>query len=178
MPVDQDIQKFYSIASTRDFSRDFLFRVTSLKLPGVPGFSDNELVYAKAASLPGRNITNVEVPYMGLKFNIPGSVEYTGSEGYSLEFYLDQNVQLRTFFERASRVMFDDQSSTGAYGTPGFDSYITLAQLDKKLEPLTVYKLVGASIRNIDAIEYNMTEGKGETVTVKTTIAYHYYETL
>jgi hypothetical protein len=178
MPVDQDIQKFYNIAIGRDFSRDFLFRVTSLQLPGIPALTDDELIYAKAAALPGRNIGNVAVPYMGLNFNIPGSVEYPGSDGYSLEFYLDANTRLRTFFERASRVMFDDQSSTGAYGTPGSDSYITLAQLDKKLEPLSVYKLVGASIRNIENIEYNMSAGKGETVTVSTTIAYHYYETL
>ena len=175
MPVNQNIQNFYRVAADRDFSRDFLFRVREMQLQGVPSLNESQLVYAKAANLPGRNIKNTAVPYMGLNLNVPGGVEYTNSDGYSLSFYLDADSDLRNYFEAASRALFNDQTSTGEYGTPDDDFFIQLAQLDKDLEPIAEYKLIGASLRNIDAIEYKMAEGTGETVEIATTIAYHYY---
>ena len=78
MPVNQTIQNFYRTAADRDFSRDFLFRVTQMQLQGVPALTENDLVYVKTAALPGRSITNVAVPYMGLALNVPGTVTYPG----------------------------------------------------------------------------------------------------
>lgn len=177
MPVNQSIQQFYKVAQDRDFSRDFLFRVTQMQLQGVPGLRDEELVYVKTAVLPGRDITNVSVPYMGLEFNVPGSVKYPGSDGYELTFYLDGQSTLRNYFETASRNLFDDESSTGAYGTPGLESYLILEQLDKELNtvPNGAYKLVGASIRSINNISYDIAAGTGETVEITVSLAYHYY---
>lgn len=177
MPVNQNIQQFYRQAAARDFSRDFLFRVTSLKLQGVTELGDGDLVYAKTAALPGRAITNVAVPYMGLNINVPGAATYPGSESYPISFYLDANSNLRNYFENASRQLFDDQSSTGGYGTPGLDSYIILEQLNKELEVVDggKYKLHGASIRSIENISYNIAEGTGNTVPIDVTFAYHFY---
>ena len=42
--------------------------------------------------------------------------------------------------------------------------------------PNGVYTLYGASIRNIDPIQYTIAEGKGDIVKVKATIAYHFYD--
>jgi hypothetical protein len=176
MPVNQEIQQFYSTALRKDFARDFLFRVIALKLPGMPAMRDDQLVYVKAANLPGRNISNIPVPYMGLNINVPGGVTYPGSDGYSLSFYADAQNDIRNYLEAASRISFDDTTSTGTYGTPGDDSYIILAQLDKSLEIIDSYKLVGASIRNISDITYSIASGSGATVDVTTTIAYHFYE--
>lgn len=175
MPVNQSIQQFYKVAATKDFSRDFLFRVTDLKLDGLPALTEDDLIYAKAAQLPARNITNVAVPYMGLPFNVPGNATYPGSENYSLTFFLDQNSELRNYFEVASRILFNDITSTGGYGTPDGDSFIELTQLSKSLDPIAAYKLVGASIRSIDPIEYTMSAGTGQTVDIRVGLAYHYY---
>jgi hypothetical protein len=175
MPVNQNIQNFYRVAAARDFSRDFLFRVTAMQLAGVPPMNEGQLIYAKAAALPGRTITNITAPYMGLPLNIPGNVTYNNSAGYTLTFYLDGESELRTYFETASRNLFDDATSTGAYGTPADDNFIQLSQLDKQLEPISVYKLIGASIRAINDVAYTMAEGTGATREVSVTIAYHYY---
>lgn len=175
MPVNQTIQKFYSEAAGRDFSRDFLFRVTQLRIQGVPSMQESDLVYAKAADLPGRNITNVPVPYMGLNFNVPGGTTYPGSDAYSLAFYLDAKCELRNYFEFASRTLFNDQTSTGIYGTPDDETFIELAQLNKELEPINIYKLHGASLRNISNISYAIAAGTGQTVEVTATFAYHFY---
>jgi hypothetical protein len=177
MAVNQTIQSFYRTAADRDFSRDFLFRVQSMNLAGAGSMPETELVYAKAANLPGRNITNVAVPYMGLNFNVPGNATYPGSEGYSITFYLDSASAIRTYFETASRGLFDDSTSIGGYGTPDDDYFITLVQLDKSLEPIEngTFKLIGASIRNINDVQYSIAAGSGQTVEVTATIAYHYY---
>ena len=176
--VNQNIANFYGEAAVRDFTRDFLFRVTELNIDGVRPMTEADLIYVKAASLPGRNIGNVPVPYMGLTLNVPGSVTYPGSDSYSLTFYLDASSYLRGWFEAASRAVFDDKTSGGRYGTPGSNAYIILAQLDKNLEPIAYYKLVGASIRNIGNIDYKIADGTGATLEIATTFAYHFYEQL
>lgn len=177
MPVNQNIQQFYRQAASRDFARDFLFRVTAISLQGVPELNDGDLVYARTAALPGRAITNVAVPYMGLNINVPGTATYPGSEAYPISFYLDAESNLRNYFEQASRQLFDDISSTGGYGTPGIENFIILQQLDKQLESVTggTYKLNGASIRSIENISYSIAEGTGNIVPIDVTFAYHYY---
>ena len=179
MPVSQNIQQFYKVATERDFSRDFLFRVTELQLAGQqPGLKPEDLVYAKAAALPGRAIGNVAVPYMGLPFNVPGGVTYPGSDSYNLTFFLDADSTLRNYFETSSRNLFDERPAgggTGSYKTPDSGSYILLSQLDKNLDPIMIYKLHGVSIRTINNIEYNMSAGVGATVDIGVTIAYHFY---
>jgi hypothetical protein len=174
--TEQKISKFYSVAASRDFSRDFLFRVTAINLAGIEGeIGEEDLIYAKAASLPGRTLSNVAVPYMGLNLNVPGNVTYSGAEGYSLTFFVDSKSRLRNLFERASRAMFDDATSTGLYGTPDDTYFIELGQLDKDLSIISTYKLIGASIRNVGDISYNMSAGTGQTVEMPVTIAYHFY---
>jgi hypothetical protein len=79
----QTIQKFYSTAVQRDFARLFQFRLTSF---GNVVFSTEQYTYVETASLPGRTINNVQVPYMGLQFNVPGTVSYPGSTGYAVTF--------------------------------------------------------------------------------------------
>ena len=175
MPVSQNIQNFYRTAADKDFSRDFLFRVTQMQLQGVPALEEGDLVYVKTAELPGRQIGNVAVPYMGLNLNVPGAVTYPGSDQYGLDFYLDGESSLRNYFETASRSLFDDQTSTGEYGTPDDDFYLQLAQLDKELNPVSEYKLVGASLRTVNGIDYNISDGTGATVEVNATMSYHFY---
>jgi len=99
--VRQTIADFYRVAVERDFARDFQFRVLSIDSGGSSSvtFDEDDLVYCTTANLPARQVTNVAVPYMGLNFNIPGNATYPGSDNYSLQFYCDQNSQIRQKFE-------------------------------------------------------------------------------
>ena len=113
--VNQLITDFYRVATNREFTRDFNFRVLSINTGGVSNvtFDQDDLVYVKTATLPERAITNVPVPYMGLNFNIPGNATYPGSEAYTLTFYADAQSKIRQKFETWSQAVFDDSSSTG-----------------------------------------------------------------
>ena len=172
----QTITNFFQQAQQREFSRDILFRVLNINFAGGASFSEDELVYARSSVLPARSIINVAAPYMGLPFNIPGVAQYPGSDAYNIEWYCDALSDVHNKFEDESRRVFDDQTSTGEYGTPGVDSTITLVQLDKALNPVQEYKLIGASIRNVGEIQYSMAEGTGQIATFSTTISYHFYE--
>ena len=146
-----------------------------MRLQGVGNLAEDDLIYIKTASLPGRDIGNVKVPYMGLDLNVPGSVTYPGSDSYAIQFYLDAKSELRDYFEQASRALFNDATSTGEYGTPDENSYIVLAQLDKDLSKVAEYELHGASLRTIGNISYDIAGGTGATVAIDATIAYHFY---
>jgi hypothetical protein len=175
--INQNIQTFYTQAANKDFSRDFLFRVVRMQGVGLPDLRDEDLVYAKAAQLPGRTIENLNASYMGLKFNVPGAATYDASDSYDITFYLDASQEdLRTKFEIASREIFNDGQSTGNYLIPGVENLIVLTQLNKDLTPLgNYYNLIGAQLRKIGSLDYKIAEGKGELMELKTTMSYHYY---
>jgi len=170
------IQNFFTRAAEKQFSRDFLFRVRQIDLVGGVSFNgDEDLVYARTAQLPGRTIENQTVNYYGQEFQLPGRATYQGADGYSIEFYHDEDCELRTKFEAASRAVFNNETSTGQYGMPGDESVINLVQIDKELNDVRNIELVGASIRDIGDIGYSIADGTGEVVNFEVTFAYHFY---
>ena len=175
--IKQTITDFYRVAQERDFSRDFHFRVLSIDAGDSAGvsFDEDDLVYVRSASLPGRTIQNKQAQYMGMNFNIPGSVTYPGSEGWALEFYSDQAARLRAIFESWSFDIFDDASSTGNYNTPSQNSVINLLQLDAQLEGVAEYKLYGCYLTDLGEVGYTPSAGSGEPMTFNATMAYQYW---
>jgi|TARA_R110000824_G_scaffold400749_1_gene609228 hypothetical protein len=170
------IQNFFTRAAEKQFSRDFLFRVRQIDLIGGVSFNgESDLVYARTAALPGRTIDNKNVNYFGQEFQLPGRATYNNATGYSIEFYHDEDCDLRTKMEAASRAVFNNETSTGQYGIPGDESVINLVQIDKQLNDVRNIELVGASIREIGDIGYSIADGTGEVVNFSTTFAYHYY---
>mgnify|MGYP003123200019 FL=1 len=169
------IQNFFARAADKQFARDFLFRVKQINIEGVTFDGDTDLVYARSAQLPGRNIENKVVNYYGQQFNVPGRSVYPGAEAYSIEFYHDEAIDLRTKFEQASRNVFDNETSTGEFGMPGDESVINLDVISKELNVINSIELVGASIRDINAVDYAIAEGTGEILNFSVTFAYHFY---
>ena len=178
--VNQLITDFYRVATNREFARDYNFRVLSINTGGASNvtFDQDDLVYVKTASLPARQIKNVEVPYMGLNFNLPGNATYPGSDAYEMTFYADAQSKIRQKFETWSTDIFNDANSTGNYFAPKQTAIIDLVQLDNQLNKVAQYQLVGVSIRSVGAINYNIAGGTGETVEFPVTFAYHYFRKL
>lgn len=180
--TNNTINKFFLNAVQSDFSRDIFFRVADIRFDGGFRINENDLIYAKAASIPARQIGNVEAKYAGLTFNLPGTVTFPGSEGYEIDFYCDQYSRLRNIFLAESRRIFDHEngiagSGSGVLnGTPANGgSYILLQHLDKNLNTVLSYRLIGASIRNVGAMDFQMAEGTGAIMSFKVTIAYHFF---
>jgi hypothetical protein len=160
-------------AAQKQFSRDFLFRVKQIDIAGLSLNGETDLVYARSATLPGRNIENKQVNFSGQTFNIPGKSTYPNSEGWSVEFYVDQDLDLRTKLERASRILFNNEDTTGNLCMPGYESTITLDVLQipcqrggatsgNGLQIVKRIRLIGASLRDIGEIAYEIADGTGE----------------
>ena len=171
--IKQTIQDFYKVAQTRDFARDFQFRVLDVSNKGVPVFTEDDLVYATTAVLPGKSITPKPVPYNGFEFRIPGTVTYNNSEGFTIGFYCDSTTNARVQMENWVTETFDDETTTGD-GVLHNNSTITLVQLDTKFEPLRTYKLFGVFPVNSGDISYSMV-GTGEVANMDITLAYQFY---
>lgn len=167
----QNIADFYRTVQEKDFARQFQFRVIQL---ANTNFNDDEFVYLETANLPGRAINNIQVPFMGLNFNIPGTANYPGSENYAVTFRCDQNYDIRATLENATFNTFDDQSSTGNYNIARNSSVIILNLLDKQNKAIREYTLYGAYVISVGDITYNLGDN-GSIVTVPASLAYQYW---
>lgn len=167
------IENFYNTAATNDFARTNLFRVISL---GGTRFTTDDLLYVTTTTLPSREIQNVEVPFMGMKFNVPGTASYPNSGGWNITFRLPQNLSIRRKFEDWSKQVFDDSNSTGSYSIPSKDAsnQVVLVLIDKNGNPLRTYTLFGAWCKAVGELQLDQTAA-GEVLTQQATIAYQYW---
>jgi hypothetical protein len=167
------IENFYNAAILNDFARQNLFRVVSL---GGTKFSINELMYITTTTLPGRAINNIQVPFMGLQFNVPGTAQYPNSNAWNVTFRIPQNLSVRRKFEDWTKIVFNDETSTGAYNIPSKDSsnQIIITLIDKIGNPIRTYTLYGAYCLNTGDMTLDITTA-GEIVTQQVTLAYQYW---
>ena len=176
----QTIESFFRNAIVNDFSRDYLFRIESLVLDGGLNMGPSAMLYAKSGKLPARNIVNHTVKYAGQTFNIPGSVEFPGSESYEIDFYCPEDSTIRELLMNESVRTFGNVLGIAGSGRDGGsianqDSRITLLQLDKNLDPTYQYDLVGCSIRSVGDLSYGFAEGTGAVMSFTVGIAYHFF---
>ena len=171
--IKQTIQDFYKVAQTRDFARDFQFRVLDVSNKGTPVFTEDDLVYATTATLPGKTIATKPVPYNGFEFRIPGTVSYNSSDAFSIDFYCDSTTNARVQMENWITETYSDETTTGD-GILHNNSTVTLVQLNTKFEPMRTYKLHGVFPTDCGDISYSMT-GDGEVATVTIVLAYQFF---
>ena len=167
------IENFYNAASNNDFARTNLFRVTRI---GDQRFDAGELLYAETTSLPGRTITNIPVPFMGLVFNVPGTATYNNSGAFAITFRIPQGLSIRRKFEQWSRQIFNDIDSSGDYSIPSASvaNQMEIVLIDKKGEALRVYTFYGVYCVNIGDITLDITTA-GEIMKQQVTLAYQYW---
>lgn len=167
------IENFYDVAIDRDFTRKNLFRIVAL---GGSRFDLGELLYMTTTTLPSRQITNVETPFMGLKFNVPGTVTYPGSADWKVKFRIPQNLSIRRKLEEWTKYIFDDRTSTGAYDIPdkSFPNQAIITLIDKQGNSLQTYTLYGCYCVTFGAFDLDITDN-GQILEVESTIAYQYW---
>jgi hypothetical protein len=161
------IQDFYAAAQAQEFARDFQFRVRTLG-----PFVDNDLLYITTATLPGKEITNQPVPFMGLDFNVPGSVKYTGSNAWEITFRCDEGLNIRNKLENWIKEIFDDETSTGKYGVPTEEASMDL--LGKDLSTIRRYNFRGIYPVSMGPINYDL-QGDGKPLDFTATFAYQFW---
>jgi len=172
--TDWGIQDFYSLAQRVDFARLHQFRIVEWKNHGEDVFDNKDFfLYLETATLPGKEVANLVVPYIGMEFNVPGQTRYTGTS-FAATFRCDQFYIIRKTLEQCVLDTFNDEDTTGEMLIPNDESIMIIALLDKNNDPTIQYKLIGANISNTGSIQYNLGDS-GQIAKVEAVITYHYW---
>lgn len=177
---DLTINSFFRNAVIDDFSRDYLFRITRISFDDGEMLDHTDLLFAKTGKLPARTIVNHQVKYAGQTFNVPGSVEFPGSESYQMDFYCPETSSIRERLMNESVRTFNNfygiaGSGQGGGSIASDNSTIELIQFNKNLDALYRYELVGCSIREVGEVAYNIAEGNGAVMSFNVGVAYHFF---
>lgn len=174
------IQKFYQTAAANDFARLFQFRVSDWQIDGTRLLPEDAEYYIETVNLPGKTINNVQVPYMGLQFNVPGTVSFPNSNAWTVAFRCDANYAIRDALEQELIRIFKVSDSSGDYALPYTSSVLTLDLLGKSADasnvPIAIrqYKLIGVYIVGLQDTQYDIKDS-GAVATIQTTLAYQYW---
>ena len=170
------IRQFYDRAIKHGFARDFQFRVLRMG-SWMSGDGDNDpLLYLSTATLPGRTVQPIAVPYIGLNFQVPGAANYNSNSGWAVTFRCDETLKIRNLLEDWSRAIFDDRTSTGStIPDNSINNDVELVSIDNQGNARKTITLRGAWVSNVGDLTYNL-GGTGAVVTCQATIAYQYWE--
>lgn len=113
--------------------------------------SDAELSYfVKSASVPTRDVGQVEVNYQGMKMKLAGDPTFGD---WSCTVILDKNYKSRTTFEQWQTLVFETISNTR--GTQlAYKHKIKVEQLNGNNEVVATYDLIGAWPNSLGEIAF------------------------
>ena len=167
--MTNDILNFYATAQEREFARKFMFEVMELG-----PLDEKDRIYIKTAKLPGRTISNHNVQHMGVKFNLPGSVVYDGSDAWEVQFLCDEAHNIRRKILAWQDEIFSIQYSGLKYGTPRqMTAKFRLLQKDRKAEH-DHYTMIGIYPTKVGEIEYTVAD-EGDVQEFSVTFAYQFW---
>jgi len=121
----QSLQGFYSyISSTpQRLQNQFQLTVTSSSVSS-PVLGPSFAFYCTATSLPGKQISAEEIAYQGIKFKLPGIVNY--GDSWNVTVHCDNAMVVRTTFEQWMNIFSNIQYGGGGQKTVPTD----LARID------------------------------------------------
>jgi len=85
-----------------------------------------------------------------------------------------KNYDLRSVLEAATFNTFDEYTSEGSYNIPDSNSTLTMALLDKSMEPVRYYTLFGVYIQSLAGTAYDIKDN-GSVATIQATLAYQFW---
>lgn len=166
------IKEAYNVFQQHDFSRSFQLRFLDIQVRGDRNnpvgrelINLNGRYYITTMVVPGRTVQNIDVPYQGFQFKLPGQVAYDSPNPWTLNFRTAGDYLVRNALERLSFETANDETSCGAYNLPCKTNIITIGVLNPKCEIIRAYDLVGFYLQNISEISYNQENMEGTTFT-------------
>ena len=174
---NQNINQFYTTATKVDFARNNLFRVVQMGSPSQGGvqLTEADLVYLTTASIPGRTINNIVVPFMGMNYNVPGTATYTNSSNWNVTFRCNREFDIRQKLDQWSIATFDDNTSSGKYQLANCGS-LKLSAFDTEGNPKYTLEFTGVYCTQVGEMAFDTT-ATGAVVTIQATLAYQYWRT-
>ena len=164
------ILEFYNQAQIHEFARKFMFKVNQIG----PLTDTSDLIYITTATLPGRTVVNKQVKFMGLNFNIPGTVVYDGSDSWQVTFRCDEAHNIRRKILAWQDEIFSIQRSGMLFGTPRNQVAEFQLMTKSRAQKYSSYTFYGIYPTKVGEIEYDITDD-GEVQTFQVTFAYQFW---
>jgi hypothetical protein len=189
MPVTnasiKTLKDFYSAITTKGLRTNHMFQLEfaggdPLSKPYIDQLNtDNYIVYAQSAAVPGRQIVNEAVSFYGFPFQVPVNTTYV--QTWDCNVRCDKDVQIRDIFEGWMNSISDLSKSTG--GSKGIVPVGTYALLHL-LSPdffnasgnaniVRTYKMMGIYPSNLGNIEQD--HNSNAITTFSTTFTFQYW---
>lgn len=178
MALSQTIKDFEEVAAKRDFARNNLFRVLRLQCRGLDLTDLDDILYCRnTVAIPGRENPHSTVKYMGMEHYYPQStIKYNGAGDMQMEFYVDAESKIVEKFEKASRYLFNERTSTGDWRFPLMSDTLVVGVENMKHEVIEYITFYGVSFRSIDEVKADIADGEGTAITFTTHFTYFRYE--
>jgi hypothetical protein len=146
-------------------ARSVLFEV---RIPGVEKFT----AMTKAATLPGRTITAVEVPYFGQMYKVPGDVTYTE---WTTTIINDEDFLCRNYIENWMNQISTHISNVRTLPPISLEQNLEVIQYSKNGSPIKSYKLIHAWPTELAEIDLGW-ENSNQIEEYTVTWAYTFWE--
>lgn len=144
-----------------DFSRQNQIQIVGVG-SSVPDYVGRDLIandgryYATTLTIPGRTITNIDVPVAGFPFKVPGQASYEPNP-WTITFRTPGDYFLRNSFERWSFETMNEESMCGAFNFPCDTSSLDIAVVSAGCESVKGYTLIGVYPQQVGPITYDQT---------------------
>lgn len=155
------IQLAKQVFQRHDFSRQNQIRIVGVG-DGVPDYVRRDLIenngsyYATTLVVPGKSITNIDVPVAGFPFKIPGQTTYEPNP-WTVNFRTPGDYFLRNSLERWSFHVMNEESMCGAFQMPCDNATLDIAVFSPGCQAIKGYKLIGVWPQSIGSISYDQT---------------------
>jgi len=166
------IKEAYNVFQQHDFSRSFQLRFLDISVPGPAGeqvrkelVDNNGRYYITTMVVPGRTVQNIDIPYQGFQFKLPGQVSYDSPNPWSISIRTPGDFLVRNALEQLSFQTANDETACGAFNLPCKQNMITIGVLNPKCKIIRAYDLMGVYVQNISEISYNQENMEGTTFT-------------
>jgi hypothetical protein len=126
----------------------------------------------KAATLPGRTITAVEVPYFGQMYKVPGDVTYTE---WTTTIINDEDFLCRNYIENWMNQISTHISNVRTLPPISLEQNLEVIQYSKNGSPIKSYKLIHAWPTELAEIDLGW-ENSNQIEEYTVTWAYTFWE--
>ena len=148
-------------------ARSVLYKVM---IPGPAGVKFS--VMTKAASLPGRTITAIEVPYFGQMYKVPGDVTYTE---WTTTIINDEDFVCRNYIESWMNTISSHLANVRRATPERLEQNLEVIQYSKDGSPIKNYRLAHAWPTELAEVDLGW-ENSNQIEEFTVTWAYTYWE--
>ena len=174
-----DLQAFYKAVQTYGFNKAYNFQVEDIiGLPVTNNISEDFKLFVQSATIPSLKTNTAVVPFRAFEFIVPTNVTYPENQNWSLEFYSDDALLIRSLFENWTEKIYNPLTLSSDLNALNIANYKLLLNVLTETPDLdaTQYILHGIFPVQIGPLNYNISDNGAQVVKFRVTMAYQYFE--